>query len=861
MECVLDPEGVPGMRTFRRLVSAVPILLALAMVAWSLGAGGGSGTLDAAGGARGEAGEFLREGSKAEMLAAREDWFYGQRAAPGLRIPALARAAALREARILARQTTPGISGRSTSAAAPAAGAWVNIGPFVIDSDDETYNDPAAGTPPNAWHDVSGRVTSLDVNRKAPKTVYVGTANGGIWKSTNGGQTWNPVGDQLESLAIGDVAISPKVPRVVFAGTGEPNTSSDAYWGVGIFKSINGGASWTKLGGQHFDRATVYQIYVRGGGQTVVMAATNRGLFRSSNGGVNWRRVLAPGGQDRLGNFITDLVPLYGAKGHFLAAVGWRAGNPANGLYQSTDDGRTWAKIAAPQGFPQQGNIGRISLATRRGSAGLIYAVVQDAVLMTTAGANTVLNGVYKTTTGPAGPWQAVATSQVFASDENTALSPAKIGPTYQPGIQAWYNQYVVIDPTNANHVIVGLEEVYESTDGGTNWDTIGRYWNVCLSNPGPPGCYADPDAHPTTHPDQHAAVFTSLNGVPKLYVGGDGGVWSQPGTDYDNDSWTNLNQGLSTVQPYYAEASNGPNFTVYAGTQDNGTIKYTGSGTWPEVWGGDGGDVMVAPDNPNHTYQEYVYLDMSKSSNGGQTWTNIAPEDAGSSATARFIAPFDMDPINKNHLVAVGQRVWVSNQGINTTSSSWQAAFDQGAGHVGTAVAVRGSRIYTGWCGPCNPAPDPTDPSGATFARGIATNRGGTWHQAAAAGLPNRYITSITIDPANGSHIFVTLSGFSRRWVPYAGVGHVFESVNGGASFTDISANLPDAPANDTVLVGSRLIVGTDVGVFERVGNSWAVLGTGLPAASVLDMAKVPNDDVVLAVTHGRGVWTLDLS
>jgi hypothetical protein len=199
------------------------------------------------------------------------------------------------------------------------------------------------------------------------------------------------------------------------------------------------------------------------------------------------------------------------------------------------------------------------------------------------------------------------------------------------------------------------------------------------------------------------------------------------------------------------------------------------------------------------------------------------------------------------------------SHDGINTTSSSWTDTYDNGSSRVGTALAVRGSTIYEGWCGPCNPAVIDDD---SPFARGFATNAGGTWHAAAANGLPNRYVTGIAIDPADDSHVYVTLSAFSRRWIPRAGEGHVFESTDGGEDFTDISSNLPDAPANDAVLSNGNLIVGTDVGVFQLQGNgTWAELGTGLPNASVLDLSLVPGGTTLVAATHGRGVWTIPLA
>ena len=154
-----------------------------------------------------------------------------------------------------------------------------------------------------------------------------------------------------------------------------------------------------------------------------------------------------------------------------------------------------------------------------------------------------------------------------------------------------------------------------------------------------------------------------------------------------------------------------------------------------------------------------------------------------------------------------------------------------------------------------------------------MATNYGGTWHQLPLSQLPNRYITSIAVDPANAAHVYASVGSYSRRWIPDAGVGHVFESFNGGSSWTDISGRLPDAPVYKVVLHGSDLVVGTEVGAFvgHRSGAitaalttssvaaqpSWHRLGQGLPSVTVWDLAVGPNGQIE-AGTHGRGTWEL---
>jgi sugar lactone lactonase YvrE len=182
---------------------------------------------------------------------------------------------------------------------------------------------------------------------------------------------------------------------------------------------------------------------------------------------------------------------------------------------------------------------------------------------------------------------------------------------------------------------------------------------------------------------------------------------------------------------------------------------------------------------------------------------------------------------------------------------------YDTGAGHAVTALAStgKGSVIYAAWVGGGgNPGPN--------FASGIATNYGGTWHEVNTTGLPSRFIAGLTVDPRNPAHAYAIFNGYSRRWVPSAGVGHVFETLDGGQTWTDISGNLPDVPSDALVLSKGNLALGTDLGVFtaaegQGAGTTWSRLGTGLPNASVNDLTPGPNGDIY-AATHGRGVWRI---
>jgi photosystem II stability/assembly factor-like uncharacterized protein len=762
------------------------------------------------------------EGGESAAIAGALEWYYGQRTVPGRHLPAAALAAARTQAAAIPTYRSDGVSPSVVK-------TWTPLGPKPVQSAN-SFDSGLVGE--YGFGAVSGRITALAAAPGSNQIVYAGAADGGVWKTTDGGTTWAPIADRLGTLAIGAITVSKGNANTVWVGTGEANTSSDAYFGAGIFRSTDAGATWVKRGGATFDKATVAKIVL---GKGFVLAATSHGLYRTTDSGKTWSSVLAPGGSgDPYGNFVTDALVLPGFSGtHVLAAVGWRGGDAANGLWLSTDSGATFTKVTAT-GFAAQANVGRMSLAA---TAQAEYAVVQDPVLLNGGSATDGLSGVYKSTSGPAGPWTRVATGTSLM-DGNSAMSCFG----EHSGVQAWYDQYVTTDPTNPNHVVLGLEEIYDSTDGGTTWHTIGRYADNCSGG------------SPTTHPDQHAAAFGVVGGVPTLYVGNDGGVWKQTGAPLSNSNWVDLNATLSITQPYYVAASAGPNPTIIAGTQDNGTVLGTpASASWNMVKPGDGGAVAIVPNTPTSMYTEYTNLSMYRSTNGGASSSYVGPPDANSGATARFIAPFMLDPTDPNHLVALGRHVWEDHNGTNV---SWSQSYDNGSGHLGTALDVRGATIYEGWCGPCNPD---TLTSDTPFARGLATNQGGTWHAVAAAGLPNRYISGVLVDPANAAHVYVALSGFSRRWIPGGASGHVFESTDGGATFTDISANLPDAPANDVILSRGSLVVATDVGVYRRTSTgSWAKFGTGMPILSVLDLTTVPGTTTILAATHGRGIWSL---
>ncbi len=774
------------------------------------------------------------------------------RTAPGTSVSAAAFAAARADARNLPRE----------------GGAWRQLTTQGYQNDSTRYRDPVFSNSGAGWRLSSGRMTALAAWRGV---IWAGAADGGVWRSYDRGDHWAPMSRGLPSQSVG--ALAAARDGSIYVGLGEANTSSDSFKGEGVYRLARGASKWQRVGGTELLSSTIYRVYIHT--PDFVFAATSRGLWRhhlGTNSG-SWTRVLRPDPNPTHSPYrtshITDVTTRPGSHGKVvLAALGWRGGTlPSdtsyNGFYVSHNRGAagTFSRIV-PRGDIDASDIGRTTFAKSPGSSS-IYAVVESPKRLVAPVASegfSNLQGVYVSRSGkPAGPWTLLATPQEL-SESGSSITLDFFGA--YPGIQTWYDQYIRVDPRNPKHVYLGLEEVFESNDSGNTWKAIGPYWSFgrpCYHG----GVY---DCPATTHPDQHAIAFAG----GRAYIGNDGGVYRRSTSDHRYGGWTDTNRTLHTLQYYYGgvgKVAGGPAY--WGGTQDNGvSLLRPPYKTMFSPFGGDGGDMIVDPNNGNRAVVEYVYLDMASTTDGGKSFREISPSCSAFTYTPdpcdpapRFIAPFRADSHNINHWVAGGQYVWQTYKGWGTTCSStacdWKPVHDTGAGHSITALAVNGSTTYAAWCatGPsCNPA------QGFPFGSGIDTNYGGKWHRINAPKLPNRYINAITVDPNNRAHVFAVYGGFSRRWIPAAGTGHVFESRNGGRTWRDVSGNLPDAPGDDLVVSGHKLVLASDVGTF--VSNMaapahWSRFGRGLPKVVTWDLTPAPDGSLV-AATHGRGLFKI---
>jgi hypothetical protein len=807
------------------------------------------------------------EGGEAEEIAERAEQYAEARSAPGIVAPGAYSAAWAQQ------QALPRTPGR-----------WAEITDLPYNSDDPRYRDIDSNSSGGAGR-VTGRITGLAADNAG--YVYAGAADGGVWRSRTGGGHWEPVSERLPSPSTGDLRLDGK-GRLWYA-TGEGNTSATSFVGTGVYVLRDPRHSTfrtsDRVGGTELESTTIRKLRFFG---DTVWAATNRGAYTHSLTNLSgpWHAefvpnpAFLPGGAQAADpnapykNIINDFAADPRDPRRVIIAAGWRSGDDYNGFY--TRGGGAWQRTVLA-GLPSgAGDVGTVTL-TPSADGSRYYAIEQSPTLLAT-NPDSGLQGFYVSQSGsPFGPWALGADYHELAESGSALTDPG-----YMPGVQSWYNQFLQVDPTDPKHVYAGLEEVFESTDGGLTWSTPGPYWNF-----GFPCWNIDPakqtgDCHQTTHPDQQSVAIGSYHGKRYVVVGDDGGVYRRPVRGSADASghatdWVSLNDGTIDVLQYYSVGvgRDRHGVAVSGGLQDNGqSILRPGDRVMGSNFGGDGGDTIVDPANGCNIAEEYVYLDVWVTQNcavNNGSWTTdpslatsyeVAPPDSEAGA-ARFIAPLTMDPRDSRTWIAGGQHVYVQTNGFAIRSGEeWRELYDLGAGHVATAVATSGGLVYAGWCGPCN---------NQGFTRGIAVGRtdGTGWHQLTLpvdGTVPNRYVSGFDVDQADPRHVVVAMNGFSRKWTegPGAGIGHVFESRDAGEHWTDISGDLPDVPANTVRMVrGGGLVVGTDTGIFYRSARStrWSVLGRNLPTTTTLQLKLGPDGRTLYAATHGRGIWSYDLA
>ncbi|MBX7135910.1 MAG: hypothetical protein K1X67_24845 [Fimbriimonadaceae bacterium] len=652
---------------------------------------------------------------------------------------------------------------------------------------------------------VGGRTRSLAIHPTNPNILLAGSVGGGIWRSSNGGTNWTPVDDRLRSLAIGCIVFDPTNANIVYAGTGEGHFNGDAIGGVGIYKSTDGGLTFSHLPST-VGWDNVCDLAISPNGTTILASKRYGGIQRSTNGGASWSNPYWA-----QGSFCVEFDPTNSSKA--IAQVidyDFGVGNWFHRALYSTNGGANW-NVAG--GLGQLWNFdSRIEIKYARSNPSICYASVAQ-------------NGgkVWKSTDG--------------------GVNYALVTTTGSSGCN-WYANPLWVDPTNPNNLVVGGYHLFRSANGGVNLSQISDGY-IQTTQP---------------HPDQHFVVSDpGFNGTTnrRVYVCNDGSVYRTENiyTASTSSGWTRLDLGMRTTQ-YYGAQGDGPTGRIIGGLQDNGTLRLSnGSNSANLMFGGDGGFCAIDPTNANYCYGEYVALTLHRSTDGGVSSNWIYSGIADANANANFIAPFILDPNNANRMLAGGASLWRSNN-VKAGTPTWAAIRPAGSDLISAIAVARGNSDIV-WVAQNNGEVWKTTNGTAVTPTWTAVDNNGGSNP-----FPNRYVTRILVDPADANTVYVALGGFSpdNLWKTTNG-GTSWVDVTG----TGVTG-LPDAPIRGVARhpnAPNWLYVGTEIGLFEsrNGGTTWSTNAFGPANVSVDEVSFMHASNTLLAATHGRGIWTASIA
>ncbi|MDE2806334.1 MAG: hypothetical protein OXN18_14430 [Gemmatimonadota bacterium] len=662
---------------------------------------------------------------------------------------------------------------------------WRFIGP-------ERIADPWAGP-------VAGRVSAIAIHPHNPAVLYIGGAQGGVWKSEDHGLSWTPLTDYQCSLAMGSIAIDPVNPDIIYAGTGEQHFSGDSYYGCGMLRSADGGMTWEEQGanvfripgnrGARISRVVIDPVTAGSLGSTTVLAATDFGLFRSADSGRSWTLV-------RRG-IATDLV-MDPAEPSVLYAAFYSDPRYGNwGIHKSSDSGRSWMQASAGL---RDTDIRRVNLAIAPSAPQTLYAGVVN------------VGDDRETRQG----------LLLYRSDDGAATWQELDAEGATCHHQCWYDMTLAAHPLDPDRLYLGAIILQASIDGGRTFREI----------------------HPSNlYVDQHLLVFDTLSGPDVLYLANDGGVYRSPDA---GTSWTSLATNLALAQ-YYPGITAHPSDPAVAlgGTQDHGTLRSAaGTTTWTKVLGGDGGFTAIDAENRDIWYAETQWQPPY----GGPRRSGerrISGIDLGEDAA--FLPPLVMDPIDSKRLYFGTRRLYRTDN----AAEEW----------IRVSETFPGRAWYSRIAAIAPSLSDPNTVYVSLSLGGVAVTRdaGAAWSIVGPAeGLPaNRYIGDLAVHPDDSDVAYAVAGGFGTGHVfQTMDGGRTWRDRTGNLPDHPVNAVLYDPENPDGVYIG------TDLGVFHspRGGDAWDMLDSGLPMAAVFDIAASPGTGRLLAATHGRGMFEIPI-
>jgi photosystem II stability/assembly factor-like uncharacterized protein len=675
----------------------------------------------------------------------------------------------------------------------------------------------------------SGRIADFAVNPNNFNEYYVATASGGVWKTVNGGITYEPIFDSQGSYSIGCVAIDPSNTSVVWVGSGENNNQRSVAYGDGVYKSEDGGASWKNVGlktSEHIGKIIIDPkntdiVYVAAIGP-LWKEGGERGVYKTIDGGKNWTQVLKIDDNTGVNDMIMDPrnSDILYASAHQRRRhdYGYVSGGPGSGMYRTADAGKTWEKA----------NTGRIGLAISPADPEYIYAIVEaskDA-------------GFYRTT-NRAASW--------------TRMSGHQTGGNY-------YNE-VFADPKNPNRVYTMGYAISVSDDGGRNFRPIGEK---------------------SKHVDNHVLWINPTN-TNHMINGNDGGIYE---TRDGAKTW-DFKSNLPVTQFYKVEVDNTePFYYVYGGTQDNfslGGPSRTRSengipnSEWFVTNGGDGFESAIDPYNPNIVYAQSQHGGLVRFDKGTGESIGIQPKPRKGENEYRWNwdAPLFTSPHKKGRIYFAANKTFRSDDYGNT----WQVISDDLSRQLDRNKLPMMGKV---WGLDAVGKNDGTAPYGTISAFSespknenllavgtddgliqVTTDGGKSWKKTETfAGVPSMtYVYHLLFSQHDENVLYATFNNHKRGdFKPY-----LFKSTDKGATWTSITANLPERGSTYSMIEDfvdpNLLFAGTEFGVHfsNDGGKSWRALKGGLPTIAIRDMAIQKRENDLVLASFGRGFYVLD--
>jgi photosystem II stability/assembly factor-like uncharacterized protein len=683
---------------------------------------------------------------------------------------------------------------------------------------------------------MSGRIAAIESVPGNPEVIYVGAATGGVWKTVNGGMSWEPVFDDQPVHSIGALALDPRNPDVVWVGTGEGNVRNSVSVGNGIYRSNDGGRTWRHLGLEKTER--IHRVIVDPRDSRVVYAAAlgqawgenpERGVFKTEDGGRTWRRVLHV--DERTG--AADLVMDPTNPNKLFAAMwdyrrwpwSFRSGGPGSGLYVTHDGGESWRKLTEDDGLPK-GTLGRIGVAIAPSDPNVVYALVeagQSALARSEDGGRT---------------WRLVNTE-----------------PDVNP--RPFYYSDIRVDSENPNRVYRLASRLDASDDGGKTFRTVSSFRAV--------------------HPDHHA-LWIDPRDASHLINGNDGGVYISQDR---GRTWSYVGN-LPLAQFYHVRVDNAVPYNVYGGLQDNGSWKGPSSvwenggirnQHWQEVQFGDGFDTVPDPRDPMRGYamSQEGYVVRWDLRTGERKDVRPATPVKGTRLRFNWNAGIAIDPFAPDTIYYGSQFVhkstdrgdtWTAISGdLTSNRAEWQNQAESG----GLTLDVTGAENFTTIIAI---APSPKQQGvlwvGTDDGRlHVTRDAGKTWTsiEGNVRGVPaNTWIPHVEPSPHDAGTAFVVFDDHRRsNWTPY-----IYKTTDFGRTWTSLATKDLRGYALSIVqdpVDPDLLFLGTEFGLWVSLdgGRGWMPFRHGVPTASVMDLVIHPREHDLVIATHGRGIYIVD--